>query len=98
VWTQHQLVPNSLIAPCTFILKVRPFRDFVQAMPELPKIYIGYKPHETKRHKKTLESYAEALPAAQVEYPLFSVIGECKLTYTTPLLLIFVNTDNSRKC
>lgn len=70
VWTERKLIPNSLIAPCTFLLKVQPFRDFVHAMPQLPKIYIGYKPHETKRHKKTLQSYAEALPEAKVEYPL----------------------------
>lgn len=70
VWTAHKLIPNSLIAPCTYILKVKPFRDFIQAMLNLPKIYIGYKPHETKRHTKTLQSYAEALPKAVVEYPL----------------------------
>ena len=70
IWTKHQLIPNSLIAPCTFELKVKPFRDFIQAMPSLPLVYIGYKPHETRRHKKTLQSYAEALPEAHVEYPL----------------------------
>ena len=70
VWTEHQLIPNSLIAPCTFSLKVKPFRDFIQAMPSLPLVYIGYKPHETKRHRKTLQSYADALPTAQVQYPL----------------------------
>jgi hypothetical protein len=70
VWTEHQLIPNSLIAPCTFSLKVQPFRDFIQAMRALPIVYIGYKPHETKRHHKTLQSYAEALPDVRVEYPL----------------------------
>ena len=70
VWQEHKFIPNSRIAPCTYELKVAPFRTFIKAMPQLPTVYIGYKPKETKRQCNTLASYAEAIPSAIVEYPL----------------------------
>lgn len=70
VWDQKKLIPNSLIAPCTYELKVKPFRQFIAAMPKLPVVYIGFKSHEVRRQVNTTESYAAAMPDVQVEYPL----------------------------
>ncbi len=67
---EQKLIPCNLIAPCSFKLKVRPYRDFIQAMPELPVVVIGLEPHEKKRLVSTCASYAKAIPAARVEYPL----------------------------
>lgn len=78
VWDQKKIIPNSLIAPCTYELKIKPFREFIKAMPTLPIIYIGFKYHETKRQEKTLKSYAEALPKAVVEYPLLWLAAETR--------------------
>jgi 3'-phosphoadenosine 5'-phosphosulfate sulfotransferase (PAPS reductase)/FAD synthetase len=70
VWTQKKIIPNSLIAPCTYELKIKPFREFIKAMFALPTVYIGFKQHEHKRQTKCTKSYAEAIPEAVVEYPL----------------------------
>ena len=67
---ERQLIPCNLIAPCSFELKVRPYREFILAMPALPIVVIGLEPHEKKRLASTCASYAKAIPAAQVEYPL----------------------------
>ena len=67
---ERKLIPCDLLAPCSYELKVRPFRQFIQAMPDLPIVYIGYDPDEVKRQCNTTASYAEAIPAALVDYPL----------------------------
>ena len=70
VWDERKLIPNSLIAPCTYTLKIDPYRRFIQAMPELPAVLIGFKPHETRRQTNCRASYKEAIPEAIVDYPL----------------------------
>lgn len=70
VWDQKKLIPNNRIAPCSFLLKVHPFRNFVLAMAALPTIYIGYKLGEDDRMCDTSASYHEAIPEASVDYPL----------------------------
>lgn len=70
VWDQKKLIPNSLIAPCTYELKVKPFRQFIAAMPSLPVVYIGFKSHETRRQINTTKSYGQAMPDVVVGYPL----------------------------
>lgn len=67
---ERKLIPCDLVAPCSYELKVRPFREFVQAMPTLPIVYIGYDPDETPRQCRTTASYAQAIPEARVDYPL----------------------------
>lgn len=67
---ERKLIPCDLVAPCSYELKVRPFRAFIKAMPTLPIVYIGYDPDETTRQCNTTASYTEAIPAATVEYPL----------------------------
>jgi hypothetical protein len=67
---ERKLIPCDLVAPCSYELKVRPFREFIQAMPALPLVYIGYDPDETTRQCNTTASYAQAIPEARVDYPL----------------------------
>lgn len=67
---QKQLIPCDLHCPCSYELKIKPFRQFIKAMPDLPIVYIGLERHETKRLAKTTKSYAQAIPLATVEYPL----------------------------
>jgi len=70
VWDKRKIIPNNQIAPCSYILKVQPFRDFIQAMDNLPVVYIGYKPGEDERVCSTSASYKEAIPEVTVDYPL----------------------------
>jgi 3'-phosphoadenosine 5'-phosphosulfate sulfotransferase (PAPS reductase)/FAD synthetase len=70
VWDKRKIIPNNQIAPCSYELKVKPFRYFIQAMNHMPVIYIGYKPGEQERMQSTAVSYKEAIPNAIVDYPL----------------------------
>lgn len=70
VWDERKMIPNSLIAPCTYTLKIEPYRKFIQAMPQLPVVLIGFKRHETRRQANCIASYKDALPEAIVDYPL----------------------------
>src|SRR5882762_5986973 len=70
VWDKRKIVPNNQIAPCFYELKVKPFRNFIQAMNHLPAVYIGYKPGEDERMSSTTASYKEAIPEVTVDYPL----------------------------
>ncbi|MBA2397061.1 MAG: hypothetical protein H0V70_30435 [Ktedonobacteraceae bacterium] len=70
VWDERKIIPNSLIAPCTYILKIEPYRRFIQAMPMLPIVLIGFKQHEARRQHNCIASYKEAIPEAVVDYPL----------------------------
>lgn len=70
VWEQHKIIPNSLLAPCSYELKIRPYREFILAMPALPVVYIGFKPYETRRQRNCTASYAQAIPEATVDYPM----------------------------
>jgi len=70
VWDKRKIVPNNQIAPCSYELKVKPFRNFIQAMNHLPVVYIGYKPGEDERMSSTTASYKEAIPEVTVDYPL----------------------------
>lgn len=65
-----QMIPCDLHCPCSYELKVKPFRSFIKAMPCLPVVYIGLERHETKRLASVRKSYAEAIPLALVEYAL----------------------------
>jgi 3'-phosphoadenosine 5'-phosphosulfate sulfotransferase (PAPS reductase)/FAD synthetase len=67
---EKQIIPCNQLAPCSFELKVRPYRTFIQAMRELPTVMIGLDYWESRRLKTTRTSYAKAIPEAIVEYPL----------------------------
>lgn len=75
-----KLIPCNMAAPCSYELKVKPFRSLVQAMPHLPIIYIGLDHWEKRRLCSVKESYAKALPDAQIEYPLLWQIETRPLT------------------
>jgi len=70
VAAQKKLIPCNLAAPCSYELKVKPFRQFILAMPSLPVVYIGLDRWEKRRLISVKESYAKAIPAAFVDYPL----------------------------
>jgi hypothetical protein len=70
VWEKHRIIPNNWMCPCSYDLKVRYFREFILAMPTLPRVLIGYKADERQRQARTCASYAEAIPESIVEYPL----------------------------
>jgi hypothetical protein len=65
-----QIIPCNQLAPCSFELKVRPYRTFIQAMSALPTVMIGLDYWESRRLKTTRTSYAKAIPEARVDYPL----------------------------
>ena len=67
---EKKLIPCDLHCPCSYDLKVKAFRQFIQAMPSLPTVYIGLEPWEVKRLASVTKSYAQAIPQAIVEYPL----------------------------
>jgi len=70
VAAQKKLIPCNMAAPCSYELKVKPFRTFIQAMPTFPVVYIGLDHWEKRRLASVKESYAKALPSVIVEYPL----------------------------
>ncbi|GLV56331.1 hypothetical protein KDH_31720 [Dictyobacter sp. S3.2.2.5] len=70
VAAQKKLIPCNLAAPCSYELKVKPFRQFILAMPSLPVVYIGLDHWEKRRLISVKESYAKAIPDVLVDYPL----------------------------
>jgi hypothetical protein len=70
VAAQKKLIPCNLAAPCSYELKVKPFRQFILAMPSLPVVYIGLDRWEKRRLISVKESYAKAIPDVLVDYPL----------------------------
>ena len=47
VASQRQIVPNSRIAPCSFVLKVEPFRAFIAKIQEPVTVLLGLDWKET---------------------------------------------------
>jgi hypothetical protein len=70
VWEKHGIIANNRVCPCSYELKVRPFREFIKSMPVLPQALIGYKAEEQTRQARTCASYAKAIPECRVQYPL----------------------------
>lgn len=70
VAAQKKLIPCNQAAPCSYELKVKPFRQFILAMPALPVVYIGLDHWEKRRLISVKESYAMAIPDVLVDYPL----------------------------
>ena len=70
VAAQKKLIPCNLAAPCSYELKVKPFRQFIQAMPTLPVVYIGLDRWEKRRLASVTQSYGKAIPSVVVDYPL----------------------------
>jgi hypothetical protein len=70
VWEKRRIIPNNRMCPCSYELKVKYYREFILSMPRLPQVMIGYKAEELQRQERTCASYAQAIPASHVEYPL----------------------------
>lgn len=62
------LIPNSMIAPCSFILKIEPFRRYLAALDAPVTVVIGYDWSEGDRRKRTEAEYAKLGYAC--EFPL----------------------------
>lgn len=51
---QHNIIPNSLIAPCTFELKIKPFQDWLWRLPKPLTVLYGLdwnEPHRINQRK-----------------------------------------------
>lgn len=68
VATDQQIIPNQKIAPCTFRLKIEPFRAYLRGYSDPLTIHIGYDIFEAHRREATRENY-EAEGWA-VDFPL----------------------------
>lgn len=56
---QEHIIPNQKIAPCTYRLKIEPFRAYLASLrPEPITVYIGYNWTEPHRMKPTRANYA----------------------------------------
>ena len=52
-----QIIPNNKIAPCTFRLKIEPFKNYLQSINGDITIHIGYDYSEIHRCERTEKSY-----------------------------------------
>ncbi len=68
VATDVQIIPNSMIAPCTFKLKIELFKKYLSEIEDDTTVHIGYDYSETHRCEKTTAGYAEI--GVAVDYPL----------------------------
>ena len=68
VASQKQIIPNSRIAPCSFVLKVEPFRAFIAKIEEPVTVLLGLDWKEMHRMEAPTKAY-EAM-GAEVDFPL----------------------------
>jgi len=68
VFTKHNLIPNSRIAPCTFELKISIFQNWLKSLDGESTIYIGYDFTEIHRCEATNRAYEKL--GVKVDYPL----------------------------
>lgn len=68
VASQRQIIPNSRIAPCSFVLKVEPFRAFIAKVPDQVTVLLGLDWKEMHRMEAPTKAY-EAM-GAEVDFPL----------------------------
>jgi hypothetical protein len=64
----ERVIPNSLLAPCTFRLKLEPFRAWLKENFTEATIYIGYDFAEMHRMEATTKAYNEL--GYEIDYPL----------------------------
>lgn len=68
VFEDRQIIPNQKIAPCTFELKIKLFRDWLESLAGESTVYIGFDYEEMHRCDATTAAYNEA--GYEVDYPL----------------------------
>lgn len=66
---EHKIIPNSLIAPCSYELKIKPFSDFIKMMDRPLTVYIGMNWTEIHRMAAPKENY-EKIYGVSVDFPL----------------------------
>lgn len=69
VATDRQIIPNSRIAPCSYELKIKPFRAFIEAHEKPLTVLLGLDWKETHRMDAPRRNYGE-IPGVCVDYPL----------------------------
>ena len=65
----EKLIPNSLIAPCSHILKQVPFKKFLNTHEKPLTVHLGLDWSEEHRHAKPKEIY-EGIEGVSVDFPL----------------------------
>lgn len=68
VWEENKIIPNQKIAPCTFELKIKPFRRWLDSLSGPSTVYIGFDIDEMHRCEATTRAYTEA--GYEICYPL----------------------------
>lgn len=69
VASDKKIIPNQRIAPCSLILKIKPFVAFLEAIPKPVTVLLGLDWKEQHRMARPKASY-EAIPGVTVDYPL----------------------------
>lgn len=82
VFEEHRLIPNSIHAPCSFELKIKPFEAWLWRVPKPTTILIGLswaEPHRINRlrhyHKhngrwRPPQGFARRIPGVYEDFPL----------------------------
>lgn len=65
----RQIIPSNRIAPCTFELKIKPFREYVESLNKPVTIYLGLDWSEEHRQAAPKKNYEE-IKGVTVDYPL----------------------------
>jgi hypothetical protein len=65
----HSIIPNQKIAPCSFELKVKPFRKYIEALSKPLTVLLGLDWSEPHRMGAPKKNY-EAIEGVTVDYPL----------------------------
>jgi 3'-phosphoadenosine 5'-phosphosulfate sulfotransferase (PAPS reductase)/FAD synthetase len=63
------IIPNSLVAPCSYFLKQVPFRNYIKEHPKPLTVHLGLDWSEQHRHAKPKEIY-EKIEGVTVDFPL----------------------------
>lgn len=66
---QQHIIPNQKLAPCTHVLKIEPFRRFIQAHTKPLTVLVGLDWSEMHRHDAPRKRY-EAIEGVAVDFPL----------------------------
>lgn len=64
----RQIIPNNRMAPCSFELKIAPFRRYLQTLADRPTILLGLDWREQHRHVAPKRNYGEL--GYLVDFPL----------------------------
>ncbi len=65
----EKMIFNQRRAPCSRILKIEPFSEFLKDYPKPVTVVLGLGPEEEHRHEGPINNY-ESIPGVTVEYPL----------------------------